>query len=218
VSPSDAAQTARVEAAAYNLTGFALAVGLPILGIILGFVMRRKENGERFRFLPFVICAVLGVAALIQYVNRDRPALSAADYKAAAASEADIYVNSKPLPAGAVMAPTTAARAREAAEALRAQGQELLAKSGHPGAVVTVIVSDVSANGKIVTRATSSTADGVFSERVEGILNGKLVTIICDPRDPPTFKFEGSPCHRKMEQTFGRFSGIGTPDTLEHQS
>jgi hypothetical protein len=66
---SNAAELAAIQAQSEQITMMAIPFVLVGVGIVLGFVMRRKDEGERFRFLPFWICvgiAILGVIGQAQ--------------------------------------------------------------------------------------------------------------------------------------------------------
>ena len=206
MSPSEAAEIARLEEFVAQTGALVIAVALVLLGPVLGFVMRRKEEGEKFRLLPFLICSGVGLFGLIGQISRlPGDAASSQSRQVAAASDAEIEDTMTPVPPDAKLLATTASRAAELETALRRQSEALLARSGHPSMRVSARVFDVLANGMIVTRATASTSHGIIWEQAEGIVHGQHIKIICNPIDPRTFVFEGSPCEQRMEEIFGSF-------------
>jgi hypothetical protein len=62
---SNAAELAAIQAQSREIGVMAMPFVIVIFGVVLGFAMRRKDEDERFRMLPFAICLIIAIAGAL---------------------------------------------------------------------------------------------------------------------------------------------------------
>lgn len=212
MSPAEAAEAARIEEATSQMIVLMMPFAIMIVGVILGFAMRRKEEEEKFRLLPFLICAGIGVFSLVTHAARPADTSAAASSGVVAApSGAEIRETSSPVPAGAITVATTPSRAREVERELRRLTEDMLAGSGRRTANVTARVFDMSGHGKIVTRATRRQPKVSCRSGLKGLSTAGT------SRSFVTSRIPGRLCSRAVPASGGWRTSSGSWDPFERR-